>query len=53
MDDTCLGAKLAHVLGETEALYNLKHYTLPWDQGLFYPSLAIHQASLVGLSFVS
>ena len=43
-DDTRLGAKIAQVLRETEALYNLKHSTLPSDQVLFYPSLAIHQA---------
>jgi hypothetical protein len=45
-DDTRLGAKIAQVLRETEALYNLKPTTLPSDQGMFYPSLAIHQASI-------
>jgi hypothetical protein len=43
-DSTCLGAKFFQVLRKTEALYNLKPYTLPSDQEWFYSSLAIHQA---------
>ncbi len=45
-DATRLTSKLAQVLRETEALYELKHSTLPCDQAAFYPSFAIHQASL-------
>jgi hypothetical protein len=45
-DNTRLGAKISQVLRETEALYNLKPFTVPSDQEWFYPSLAIHQASL-------
>jgi hypothetical protein len=45
-DNIRLGAKISQVLCETEALYNQKPYTLPSDQEWFYPSLAIHQASL-------
>jgi hypothetical protein len=45
-DNTCLGAKISQVLRETEALYNLKPFTLPSHQEWFYSSLTIHQASL-------
>jgi hypothetical protein len=45
-DNTRLSAKISQVLRETEALYNLKPFTLPSDQEWFYSSLAIHQASL-------
>jgi hypothetical protein len=45
-DNTRLGTKISQVIRETEAFYNLKHFTLPSDQEWFYPSLTIHQASL-------
>jgi hypothetical protein len=45
-DNTRFGAKIAQVLRETEDLYRLKPSTLPSDQVVFHPSLAIHQASL-------
>ena len=41
-----LNSKFAQVLRETEALYKLKSTTLPCDQGVFYPTFAIHQASI-------
>ena len=43
---TRLNSKFAQVLRETEALYKLKPTTLPCDQGVFYPTFAIHQASI-------
>ena len=46
-DATSLGAKFSQVLRETEAVYNLKPTTtLPSDHHIFYPSLAIHQATI-------
>ena len=45
-DNTRFGAKIVQFLRETEDLYRLKPSTLPSDQVVFHPSLAIHQASL-------
>jgi hypothetical protein len=49
-DATSLGAKFSQVLRETEAIYDLKPTTLPSDHHIFYPSLAIHQATITTYS---
>jgi hypothetical protein len=41
---TRLNSKFAQVLRKTEALFKLKPTTLPCNQGVFYPTFAIHQA---------
>jgi hypothetical protein len=46
-DATRLNSTLAQILLEAKALYKLKNSTLPCDQqGSFYSSFTIHQASL-------